>query len=167
MTENIYDFRLRSLDGSELALNDFRGRVMLLVNTASQCGFTPQYAGLEQLHRDYGPEGLTVLGFPCNQFGHQEPGDAAEIAQFCETRYGVTFPLSEKIDVNGDQAHPLFRYLKHAAPGLLGTEGIKWNFTKFLVDRQGRVVARHAPNDTPESLRGEIEKRLADPPPSP
>jgi glutathione peroxidase len=167
MTESIYDFRIPSLDGRELALSDFRGRVLLLVNTASQCGFTPQYAGLEQLHRDYGPRGLTVLGFPCNQFGHQEPGDAAEIAQFCQLRYDVTFPLSEKIEVNGDQAHPLFRYLKHEAPGLLGTEGIKWNFTKFLVDRQGRVAARHAPTDTPESLRSEIETLLAEPPPSP
>jgi glutathione peroxidase len=117
---------------------------------------------LEQLHRDYGPRGLTVLGFPCNQHGHQEPGDAPEIARFCQTQYDVTFPLSEKVEVNGDQAHPLFRYLKRAAPGVLGTESIKWNFTKFLVDRQGHVVARYAPNDTPQKLRGEIDRLLSE-----
>lgn len=161
MNESVYDFRIKSLTGNELAMNDFRGRVLLLVNTASRCGFTPQYAGLERLHREYGPRGLTVLGFPCNQFGHQEPGDEEEITRFCQTHYDVTFPLSEKIQVNGDQAHRLFRYLKHAAPGVLGTESIKWNFTKFLVDRHGRVLARYAPSDPPEALRSEIERLLA------
>jgi glutathione peroxidase len=156
----IYGFEFKTLDGRLQALSAFRGRVLLLVNTASQCGFTPQYAGLEQLHRDYAARGLTVLGFPCDQFGHQEPGGSAEIAQFCETRYGVSFMLAEKIDVNGETAHPLFRYLKHAAPGLLGTEGIKWNFTKFLVDAEGRSIVRYAPKDTPESLRAPIERLL-------
>lgn len=163
MADTIYDFATRTLTGEPLPLSDLRGRVLLLVNTASRCGFTPQYAGLESLHRDYAARGLTVIGFPCNQFGHQEPGDAAEIATFCDTTYGVSFPLSEKIDVNGASAHPLFKFLKHAAPGLLGTEGIKWNFTKFLIDRDGRVVGRHAPNESPDSLRATIEELLARP----
>jgi glutathione peroxidase len=157
---SVYDFRIRTLDGESLDLADYRGRVMLLVNTASRCGFTPQYAGLEQLHRDYGPRGLSVIGFPCNQFGAQEPGDAGAIAAFCESHYRLSFPLSEKIDVNGDGAHPLFRFLRHSAPGLLGTTAIKWNFTKFLVDRDGRVVARYAPTDRPETLREAIERLL-------
>jgi glutathione peroxidase len=161
-TPSIYDFRIRTLQDEPLALADYRGRVLLLVNTASQCGFTPQYAGLEQLHRDYGPRGFSVIGFPCNQFGSQESGDAAEIARFCETRFHVSFPLSEKIEVNGDRAHPLFRFLKHSAPGILGTEGIKWNFTKFLVDRSGVVVERYSPTDTPEALRSDIERLLGD-----
>ena len=162
MTSSIYDFRTRTLQDEPLDLADHRGRVLLLVNTASQCGFTPQYSGLEQLHRDYGPRGLSVIGFPCNQFGGQEPGDASDIARFCETRFQVSFPLSEKIEVNGDRAHPLFRFLKHSAPGILGTEGIKWNFTKFLVDRTGRVVARYSPTDAPEALRCDIERLLGE-----
>lgn len=160
MTSSIYDFSITTIEGQTVPLGRFRGRVLLLVNTASECGFTPQYAGLEQLHREYGERGLTVIGFPCNQFGHQEPGTLDQIAQFCQTRYGVTFLLSEKIDVNGERAHPLFRYLKHAAPGLLGTEGIKWNFTKFLVNPDGRVVARYASADKPDSLRKRIEELL-------
>lgn len=160
MNHSIYDFSITTIDGQTVPLEQFRGRVLLLVNTASACGFTPQYAGLEQLHRDFRDRGLTVVGFPCNQFGHQEPGDASEIVQFCQTRYGVSFALSEKIDVNGERAHPLFRHLKQAAPGLLGTEGIKWNFTKFLIDRDGRIVGRYAPTDDPESLRTRIEQLL-------
>lgn len=160
MTSSIYDFSITTIEGQTVPLGRFRGRVLLLVNTASECGFTPQYAGLEQLHREYGERGLTVIGFPCNQFGHQEPGTPEQITQFCQTRYGVTFLLSEKIDVNGERAHPLFRYLKHAAPGLLGTEGIKWNFTKFLVNPDGRVVARYASADKPDSLRKRIEELL-------
>lgn len=157
---SVHDFATRTLDGSPLKLADFRGRVLLIVNTASRCGFTPQYAGLEQLHRDYAARGLTVIGFPCNQFGAQEPGDSEAIAVFCDTHYGVSFPLSEKVEVNGDGAHPLFGYLKHSAPGLLGTTAIKWNFTKFLVDRDGRVVGRYAPTDAPETLRSAIERLL-------
>jgi glutathione peroxidase len=152
---------MKTLAGDGLRLADYRGRVLLLVNTASRCGFTPQYAGLERLHCDYGPKGLTVIGFPCNQFGQQEPGNASEIANFCQQNYGVSFVLSEKIDVNGENAHPLFRLLKHAAPGVLGTEGIKWNFTKFLVDRAGTVVDRYGSNEPPEKLANEIERLLA------
>jgi glutathione peroxidase len=157
---SVYDFETRALDGSPLKLEDFRGRVLLLVNTASRCGFTPQYAGLEQLYRDYAARGLAVIGFPCNQFGAQEPGDSEAITAFCDMHYGITFPLSEKVDVNGDRAHPLFRHLKQSAPGLLGTTAIKWNFTKFLVDRDGRTVARYAPTDAPETLRSAIERLL-------
>lgn len=162
MTEDIYEIRIRSITGKDLDLMQFRGRVLLLVNTASRCGFTPQYAGLEQLHREFGPRGLTVIGFPCNQFGGQEPGDAVEITRFCQTEYDVTFPLSEKIEVNGKDAHPLFRLLKRKAPGMLGTRGIKWNFTKFLVDRQGKRITRHAPTEAPECLRAEIERLLSE-----
>ncbi|EFH09587.1 glutathione peroxidase [Pseudoroseomonas cervicalis] len=150
----------RRSDGTETPLAAFRGQVLLVVNTASACGFTPQYAGLEALQRDYGPRGFNVLAFPCNQFGRQEPGDDASIAAFCETRFQASFPLFAKIDVNGPQAHPLFQALKAAQPGLLGSEGIKWNFTKFLVDRQGEVVGRYAPTTTPEKLRGAIEALL-------
>ncbi|RYU61994.1 glutathione peroxidase [Methylolobus aquaticus] len=157
---SVYDFALRTLGGHPLKLADFRGRVLLIVNTASRCGFTPQYAGLERLHRDYSERGLTVIGVPCNQFGAQEPGDSEAIAAFCDTHYGVSFPLSEKEEVNGDGAHPLFNYLKQSAPGLLGTTAIKWNFTKFLVNRDGQVVARYAPTDAPESLRSAIERLL-------
>ena len=146
-----------------MPLAEYRGRVLLVVNTASQCGFTPQYGGLEALQRRYGPRGFTVLAFPCNQFGRQEPGDAAEIASFCTTKYDVTFPVFAKIAVNGAEADPLFRHLKQAAPGALGTEAIKWNFTKFLVGRDGRVVARYAPATAPEKLSAEIEKLLAEP----
>jgi glutathione peroxidase len=153
----VYDFTARALDGSERSLSDYRGQPLLIVNVASLCGFTPQYAGLEALYRKHAEEGLVVLGFPCDQFGHQEPGDEAEIRAFCSTRYDVTFPMFAKIEVNGAETHPLYRHLKQEATGLLGTEAIKWNFTKFLVDRNGAVVKRYAPTDTPES----IEKDLA------
>jgi glutathione peroxidase len=155
----ISDFSANALTGEPVALKDFAGKVLLIVNTASACGFTPQYAGLETLQQELGPRGFSVLGFPCNQFGAQEPGDASQIATFCETSYHVTFPLFEKIDVNGAHAHPLYNYLKSEKSGLLGA-GIKWNFTKFLVDRAGRVVERFAPTTKPESLREKIEALL-------
>jgi len=155
----IHDFSAQSLAGEEIALRQFEGRVLLIVNTASACGFTPQYKGLEELHRQLSPRGFAVLGFPCNQFGGQEPGDAAQIQQFCASNYAITFPMFAKIDVNGAHAHPLFQYLKNEKIGLLGPS-IKWNFTKFLVDRAGRVVARHAPTARPEGLRREIEALL-------
>ena len=157
---SIYDFSVTDISGKPVKLDKYRGRAMLIVNTASKCGYTPQYKGLEALYAQYHTKGLEVLGFPCNQFGEQEPGDAKEIAQFCEINYGVTFPLFAKIDVNGEHAAPVFQYLKAEQPGLLGTEGIKWNFTKFLIDREGRVVARFAPKDTPESIAADIEKVL-------
>ncbi|MGQ9686547.1 MAG: glutathione peroxidase [Thiobacillaceae bacterium] len=157
---SVYDFSARRIDGSEQQLADYAGKLLLIVNVASQCGFTPQYAGLEALWRKYRDRGLVVLGFPCNQFGAQEPGSEGEIADFCRNRYDVTFPLFAKIEVNGEQAHPLYQYLKSAAPGVLGTEAIKWNFTKFLVDRQGRVVSRHAPATAPADLEREIERLL-------
>ncbi len=156
----VHDFTADQLDGVSLPLAEFRGKVLLIVNTASRCGFTPQYTGLEALYRRHRDRGLEVLGFPCNQFGSQEPGDAEEIARFCSTRYEVSFPMFAKIEVNGAGAHPLYQHLKQAAPGLLGSQGIKWNFTKFLVDRDGRVVSRHAPNASPESLEQDIEKLL-------
>ena len=152
----IYDFAARRLDGTEVPLERFAGNVLLIVNTASKCGFTSQYAGLEALHRDLSPKRFSVLGFPCNQFGNQEPGDAAAIESFCQLNYGVSFPMFAKIDVNGDSAHPLYKYLKQAKPGLLGSQGIKWNFTKFLVDRAGAVVARYGPTTKPASLAGPI-----------
>jgi glutathione peroxidase len=155
----VYDFSAKSLSGDEVPLKRFEGKVLLIVNTASKCGFTPQYQGLEALQREYGPRGFAVLGFPCNQFGSQEPGDAKQIADFCETKYDVTFPMFEKIDVNGFDAHPLFNFLKKEKSGLLGPS-IKWNFTKFLVDRAGKVVARHAPTTAPEGLKKEIEALL-------
>ena len=155
----IYDIAAISLAGDDVPLKRFEGRVLLIVNTASACGFTPQYRGLEALQQELGPRGFSVLGFPCNQFGHQEPGDAKAIEQFCDSKYAVTFPMFAKIDVNGDDAHPLYRYLKREKSGLLGSS-IKWNFTKFLVDRSGQVVARHAPTTTPESLKKEIEALL-------
>jgi glutathione peroxidase len=157
---SIYDFSAETLDGKPAPLSDWRDKVILIVNTASKCGFTPQYEGLEALYRKYKDRGLVVLGFPCNQFGAQEPGDAAEIANFCSLTYEVDFPMMGKIDVNGPRTHPLYAYLKHARPGLLGTEGVKWNFTKFLVDRKGEVVERFAPNVTPKALEGEIEALL-------
>jgi glutathione peroxidase len=157
---SVYDFSARRIDGSEQPLSAYAGQVLLIVNVASQCGFTPQYAGLEALWRKYRDRGFAVLGFPCNQFGAQEPGSEAEIAHFCRTRYDVTFPLFAKIEVNGEQTHPLYRHLKSAVPGVLGTEAIKWNFTKFLVDRQGRVVSRHAPTTAPADLEREIEALL-------
>ena len=155
----IYDFSAKSLDGEELPLRRFEGKVLLIVNTASQCGFTPQYRALEALQRKFSSRGFAVLGFPCNQFGGQEPGDATEIMAFCSSKYDVTFPMFEKVDVNGANAHPLYNYLKGERSGLLGAS-IKWNFTKFLVDRAGNVVARHAPTTKPESLKKEIEALL-------
>ena len=157
---DIYDVTAQRNDGGTQSLGDWRGQVLLIVNTASKCGFTPQYKGLEALYQKLHPRGLEILGFPCNQFGAQEPGSEKEIAQFCEVNYGVTFPLFSKIEVNGAGAAPLYEYLKKAKPGLLGTEAIKWNFTKFLVDRKGRVVERYAPNVEPEAIAGEIEKLL-------
>jgi glutathione peroxidase len=156
----IYKYTAATLAGEEVALENWRGRVLLIVNTASQCGFTPQYAGLEALHKKLEPQGLTVLGFPCNQFGAQEPGSAEEIGAFCEKNYGVTFPMFAKIDVNGANAHQLFQYLTQAKPGILGTEAIKWNFTKFLIDRDGEPVARYAPQTKPEELEEPIRKLL-------
>jgi len=156
---NAKDFTVRKADGSEMKLSEIEGPI-LAVNVASKCGFTPQYKGLEALNREYGDKGLTILGFPCNQFGAQEPGDAAEIANFCSLTYDVTFPVLAKIEVNGDGADPLYKYMKKEKPGLLGSQGIKWNFTKFLIDKSGNVVARFAPNDTPESLKPAIEKLL-------
>ena len=157
---NIYEIPVASLDGSAQTLAPFAGKVMLIVNTASQCGFTPQYKGLEVLHRELGPKGLAVLGFPCNQFGGQEPGNADEIKTFCALNYNVTFPVFAKVEVNGAGTHPLFAYLKKAKPGLLFTEVIKWNFTKFLVWRDGTVLKRFAPADTPQQIRAEIEQVL-------
>jgi glutathione peroxidase len=158
---SIYDFSTNSLEGQSLPLSNFKDKVMLIVNTASKCGFTTQYTGLQKLHDSYTDKGLVVLGFPCNQFGGQEPDGAAEIQSFCQTRFGVSFPLSEKIEVNGDNAHPLYKYLTTTKPGLLGFKDIKWNFTKFLVDRQGKVVKRYAPTDTPEAIAKDIEALLA------
>ncbi|MES2032002.1 MAG: glutathione peroxidase [Pseudomonadota bacterium] len=155
----ISDFSANALSGEPVALKQFEGKVLLIVNTASACGFTPQYAGLEKLQQDFAPRGFSVLGFPCNQFGAQEPGDSRQIESFCEANYHVTFPLFEKIDVNGANAHPLYNYLKSEKSGLLGA-GIKWNFTKFLVDRSGKVVERFAPTTKPESLREKIEALL-------
>jgi glutathione peroxidase len=157
---SLYDVPVTTIDGRSTTLAPYRGRVLLVVNVASRCGFTPQYTGLEALHRTYEPRGLTVLGFPCDQFGQQEPGDEAEIARFCSLTYDVTFPLFAKIDVNGPRTHPLYCCLKRARRGVLGTSAIKWNFTKFLVDREGRVVRRFAPNDAPESLAQPIERLL-------
>jgi glutathione peroxidase len=157
---SIYDFSVQDIHGKAVKLDRYRDKVMLVVNTASKCGFTPQYKGLEALYEKYHGKGLEVLGFPCNQFGAQEPGSEEEIAQFCELNYGVTFPLFAKVDVNGDAAAPVFKYLKAEKPGLLGSEAIKWNFTKFLVDRKGNVIKRYAPNDTPESIAADVEKLL-------
>ena len=156
---SVYDFNALSLGGEEISLSRFQGQVLLIVNTASACGFTPQYRGLEALYRSFGPRGFSVLGFPCNQFGGQEPGAAAQIEQFCSDTYGVSFPMFAKIEVNGANAHPLFRYLKEQKSGVLGST-IKWNFTKFLVDRSGKVVRRHAPTTKPEALTKDIEGLL-------
>jgi len=153
-------FTAERLQGGTQSLGEYADKVLLIVNTASQCGFTPQYAGLEALYQRYQARGLVVLGFPCNQFGAQEPGDATEIASFCQQNYGVSFPMFAKIDVNGDAAHPLFKHLKKSAPGLLGSEGIKWNFTKFLLDRKGEVVGRYAPATAPEAIAKDIEALL-------
>jgi len=159
---NVYDFSAQNIDGKKVPLKRYKGKALLIVNTASQCGFTPQYAGLEKLHRDLGERGFEVLGFPCNQFGAQEPGDAEEIKNFCSLKYDVTFPMFAKVDVNGADTHPLFEFLKKAKPGLLGSLNVKWNFTKFLVDKDGNPVARYAPQDSPESMRRDIEKLLGD-----
>ena len=157
---DLYQLSARRLDGSEQSMKDYQGKVLLIVNVASGCGFTPQYAGLEALWKKYRKRGLVVLGFPCNQFGAQEPGDEAAIGEFCSLTYDVTFPMFAKIDVNGDTTHPIYAFLKKGAPGLLGTEAIKWNFTKFLVDREGKVVDRYASAHKPEDMAGDIEKLL-------
>ena len=157
---SIYDFTVNDIHGKPVKLDRYRGKVMLVVNTASECGFTPQYKGLEAMYEKLHDKGLEVLGFPCNQFGGQEPGSEKEIAQFCELNYGVTFPMFAKVDVNGNNTAPLYKFLKSEKPGLLGSEANKWNFTKFLVDREGNVVKRYAPNDTPESIAKDLEKTL-------
>jgi len=158
--QSLYDFTATSIEGKPVSLNTYRGKVLLIVNTASACGFTPQYKGLQALYDTYASDGFEILGFPCNQFGQQEPGSTTEIQSFCEMRFGVTFPLFQKIDVNGSNAHPLYQYLTKAAPGLLGTEAIKWNFTKFLVDRAGNVVKRYSSLTTPEAIEAAIQTLL-------
>ncbi|MCG3083256.1 glutathione peroxidase [Anoxybacillus sp. LAT_35] len=157
---NIYDFHVRTIHGEEQSLAQYKGNVLLIVNTASKCGLTPQYEQLQQLYDKYKERGFVVLGFPCNQFGNQEPGSEADISQFCQLNYGVTFPMFAKVDVNGPNAHPLFVYLTEQAPGMLGTKAVKWNFTKFLVDRNGQVVARFAPTTKPFELEQHIEALL-------
>jgi glutathione peroxidase len=159
MKETIYDFTVKDINNQDISLSQYKGKLLLIVNVASQCGFTPQYKGLEDLFKKYKGE-VVVLGFPCNQFGKQEPGNADEIKNFCSLKYDVTFPLFSKINVNGDDASPLYKYLKQERPGLLGTEAIKWNFTKFLVSKDGQVIKRYAPNDTPDSISKEIESYL-------
>jgi len=158
---SIYDFEAQTITGQGVRLSDHRGKVILIVNTASKCGFTPQFDGLEKLWKDLGNQGLVILGFPCNQFGGQDPGANDEIASFCQLNYGVSFPMMAKVDVNGPQAHPLYQYLVKEAPGILGTKSIKWNFTKFLIAKDGRVLGRYAPTDAPKALRADIEKALA------
>ena len=157
----VYDFKARSIDGKDISLSAYKGKVMLIVNTASACGFTPQFGGLEELHKAYGGQGLAVLGFPCNQFGAQDPGQDSEIASFCQVNYGVSFPMMSKIDVNGPDAHPLYQWLSAEAPGLLGSKAIKWNFTKFLVGKDGQVIKRYAPLDKPADMAKDIEAALA------
>jgi glutathione peroxidase len=154
--DSVHDFTAQNIEGRPQRLSDYKGKVLLIVNVASKCGFTPQYRGLEALWRKYEDQGLVILGFPCDQFGHQEPGDEAEIQSFCSMTYDVSFPMFAKIEVNGAGAHPLYQHLKAEAPGLLGTEGVKWNFTKFLVDRSGKVVKRYAPTDKPEAIEPDI-----------
>jgi glutathione peroxidase len=161
MSATIYDFSTTSLEGQPVSFKDFEGKVMLIVNTASNCGFTPQYQGLQALYEKFQAQGLVVFGFPCNQFGAQEPGSSNDIQSFCQTRFGVTFPLSQKVDVNGSNAHPLYQYLVAAKPGILGLKDVKWNFTKFLVNKKGEVVKRYAPTDTPESIAKDVESLLA------
>jgi glutathione peroxidase len=158
---SVYDFEAQTITGESVPLSQYRGKVMLIVNTASKCGFTPQFDGLEKLWKDHGPKGLAVLGFPCNQFGGQDPGANDEIASFCQLNYGVSFPMMGKIDVNGPNAHPLYQWLASEAPGILGTKSIKWNFTKFLIGKDGQVLGRYAPTDTPKSLAADIDKALA------
>ena len=157
---SIYDFEATDINSKSVPLSQYRGKVLLVVNTASACGFTPQYKGLQALYTQYAGQGLVVLGFPCNQFGAQEKGSDSEIASFCELNFGVSFPLMHKIDVNGDNAHPLYRWLTSEAPGVLGTKAIKWNFTKFLIDREGQVIRRYAPQDKPEKLAEDIQVAL-------
>jgi len=158
---SVYDFEAQTIGGQPVALNQFRGKVLLVINTASACGFTPQFAGLEELHKAYGPQGLVVLGFPCNQFGAQDRGSNTEIASFCQLNYGVSFPMMAKIQVNGPQAHPLYQWLVREARGLLGTKSIKWNFTKFLIGKDGTVLRRYAPYTKPERLHHDIKAALA------
>ena len=157
----VYDFEAQTITGQTVKLDQYRGKVLLIVNTASKCGFTPQFEGLEKLWQELGPKGLAIVGFPCNQFGGQDPGANDEIASFCQLNYGVTFPMMAKVDVNGAKAHPLYQWLTKEAPGILGTKSIKWNFTKFLVGRDGQVLGRYAPTDTPKGLITDIEKALA------
>lgn len=161
MTNTVYEFSCQTPAGQKKPLKDYQGKVLLVVNTASKCGFTPQFGGLEELYKQYKDKGLEILGFPCNQFGKQDPGSNDQIMEFCQLNYGVSFPMFGKIEVNGANADPLFKYLKTAAPGAFGTEGIKWNFTKFLIDRTGNVVRRYAPKDTPKAIARDIEKLLA------
>lgn len=160
MENSIYDFEVKTIDGETVRLDRYRGKTLLIVNTASQCGYTPQYTGLESLYQKYQSRDLVVLGFPCNQFGEQEPGDEKEIKEFCSLRFNVSFPMFAKVDVNGDAAHPLYKYLKKESKGILGTESVKWNFTKFLVDKSGKVLERYAPNVKPEELEGDLTKVL-------
>ena len=160
-THTIYDFEAKDIGGKDIALSSFKGKVMLIVNTASKCGFTPQFGGLEELHKSYAGKGLAVLGFPCNQFGAQDPGSNSEIEGFCQVNYGVSFPMMGKIDVNGPAAHPLYQWLEAEAPGLLGSKAIKWNFTKFLVGKDGQVIKRYAPLDKPADMAKDIEAALA------
>ena len=156
----VHDFSAKTIDGKEQKLDAWKGKVVLVVNVASKCGFTPQYTGLEAMHKQLAPKGLVVAGFPCDQFGHQEPGDEKEIKEFCSLTYDVTFPMFAKVEVNGDGTHPLYQHLKEEAPGVLGSKAIKWNFTKFLVDRKGEVVKRYAPTDKPEDIQKDVEKLL-------
>jgi glutathione peroxidase len=160
-TMSLYDLEAQSIDNQTVPLSRYQGQVMLIVNTASACGFTPQFSGLEKLHKTYADQGLTVLGFPCNQFASQDPGDDAQIANFCQKNYGVSFQMMSKVKVNGADAHPLYQWLTAEAPGILGSKGIKWNFTKFLVGRDGRVIKRYAPQDSPEKITKDIEAALA------
>ena len=161
MPDSIYEFEAQQIDGQTVPLSQYKGKVLLIVNTASACGFTPQFGGLEALHQQYGSQGLVVLGFPCNQFAGQDPGSNEDIASFCQLNYGVSFPMMAKIDVNGAAAHPLYQWLTEAAPGLLGTRAIKWNFTKFLIGKDGQVIRRYAPLDKPAALAKDIEAALA------
>lgn len=160
MNKNIASFTVKDAHNNPVSLEKYQGQVLLIVNVASKCGFTPQYKGLEELYKKHKDQGFTVLGFPCNQFGAQEPGDNDEIQSFCEMNYGVTFPVMNKIDVNGDDADPLYQWLKSTAPGIFGTEAIKWNFTKFLIGKNGEVINRYAPQDKPEDIEGDIAKAL-------
>ena len=155
---SVHDFKVKNIKGQDVNLGDYKGKTLLIVNVASKCGFTPQYKGLEELQKEFGAKGFAVLGFPCNQFGGQEPGSQTEIEQFCTLNFGVSFPMFEKIDVNGPAAHPMFEFLKKSVPGILGTEAIKWNFTKFLVDPSGNVVKRYAPQTKPEDIADDIAK---------